>query len=460
MIQTIFITIPGLVALIECIRRGPEKAFLNVYMPVLMLLPQQYYWPISGQYHFADTAILPIAVFLLFQSKLKWQWSSIDLLVMAYVAMTVVAEGMHKGYKLGSQNLFLQELPSILLPYFAAKHVVRQPQFAVDVAKRVAVSLTIVGIVSVYEFRMGRDLFTPFFDAIFGGEHGTLFRGGFMRVQGPYGHTLTLGMMMVFGFRFARWLDWTGVWRERLFDFLPISKIRFCELWIAAGSFMTLSVSPLLAAACGAVVISVFRAHNRKRATVLLLLLITLVGPQAYRSFDAYISVEPAAVGASIEELQQDSAYRKMLIPIYVPIVEERATWGWGRSGFPIFSTVFGTMYSIDNAYLFIALTFGVYAMILLVALMVWPAIKLAIFSLPLRRNDPRALAAFSMIGIYVLNAVIDCTGSGGGILEVFLFIVTGWSAALLSATTQEFAEIEAVKSWPKTQLGFRKVMV
>ena len=446
MIQTLIIAIPGLIALIECLRRGPEKAFLNVYLPVLLLLPEYHYWPISGQFHYADTAILPIAAFLLFQSKPKMRWNSIDVLVLGYLAITVVAEGMNEGYKLGSQNLALQELPSMILPYFVAKHMFRQPQFAVDAAKRVAALLAFVAIVSVYEFRMGVDLFTPLLDPIFGAQHGTLFRAGFMRIQGPYGHALTLGMMMVFGYRFARWLDWSGVWHERLLHFVPISKIRFCEFWIAAGSLMALSVSPLLAAACAAVVISVFRAKNRKRALVSLILLSALVSPSAYRSFDAYVSVDPVALEASGGGLQEDSAYRRMLIPLYVPIVEERPTWGWGRSGFP----VFGNMYSIDNAFLFTALTFGVYAMVLLVLLTVWPVVRLTIFSLTLHPNDPTALAAFSMIGMFVINAVMDCTGSGGGILAVLLFIIAGWSAALLSEAPQEVAEA----------VLFRRVMV
>ena len=456
MIQTLIIAIPGVIALIECLRRGPEKAFLNVYLPVLLLLPQQYIWPISGQYSFAEAAILPISAFLLFQSKLRWRWDSIDFLVFAYLAVTVVAEGVNECYKLGAQNLALQELPSLLLPYLAAKHVLRQPQFAVDAAKRVVASLAIVAIVSVYEFRMGVDLFTPLFDTLFGLGHGSLFRAGFMRIQGPYGHALTLGTMMVMGFRVARWLDWSGVWSESL-GFLQISKIRFCEFWIAAGSLMALSVGPLLGAACGAVIVSVFRAKNRKRATVSLILLISLAGPPAYRAFNDYISVDPAMARASGDGLQEDSAYRRMLIPLYMPIVEMRPTWGWGRSGFPVLET----MYSIDNAYLFTALTFGVYATILLVLLMVWPVIKLTVFSLPLNPKDPRALAAFTMIGLYVLNAVMDCTGSGGGTPEVLLFIITGWSAGLLSSTAPEVATVdEAVTSWPRTQLGFRRVMV
>ena len=459
MIQTVVIAIPGLVALIECIRRGPESAFLDVYLPVLLLVPQHYVWPISGQFSSADTAILPIAAFLLFRPKREWQWSTIDLLVVAYTAITVVAEGMNKGYKLGSQNLALQELCSILLPYFVAKHMFWYPQFAVDVAKRIAVLLTIVAIVSVYEFRMGSDLFTRSFEGIFVGTFGVL-RGGFMRTAGPYGHALALGTMMGIGFRIARWLEWNGVWNDRIRS-LPISKIHFCELWMVAGAIMSVSVGPLLAAACGAMIVSVCRAQNRKRAIVLLILLIAVVSQTLYPAFKAYVSVDPAVAHASGDQLQEDSAYRNKLVPLYIPVIEERPTWGWGRNSFPVMDG----MGSIDNGYLFTALTFGVYAMALQVALYLAPPILLFIFSLPLSRRDPRALAAFSMIGIYTLNAVMDCTASGGGTPWRLFFTIAGWSAALLHAPAPaieeiNLEEINAVRSFARTQFGFRRVMV
>lgn len=455
MIQTIVIAIPGLVALIVCIRRGPEQALLDVYLPMLLLVPQQH-WSFSGQFSFTDTTILPIAAFLLFRSKRKWQWNTIDFLVIGYMAITVVAEGMNKGYKEGSQNLALQELGSILLPYLAARHMFRHPRFAVDFAKRIAVLLTIVSIISVYEFRMSSDLFTRLFEPIFPPTGNTVvFRAGFMRIQGPYGHAIALGWMMALGFRIVRWLEWNGAWSDRM-RFLPMSKIRFCELWIAAGSIMSLSVGPWLGAACGAIVVSVCRARNRGRAIVWLVFLIAFVGAPIYEKFSAYVSVDPSAAQASGDRLQEDSAYRNKLVPLYAPVVEERADWGWGRNGFPMLEG----MGSIDNDYLLVALTFGLYALCLRVALFVWPAIRLGIYSLPLSHTDPRALAAFSIIGIYVINLVVACTVSDAGAPLLFMFIVAGWSSALLNATTQKVARIDAVRFFPRTEFDFRRVMV
>jgi hypothetical protein len=460
MIQNILIGLPGLVALIVCIRRGPERALLDVYLPVLMLVPLEH-WSISGQFSFTDTTILPIAAFVFIRSNVKWRWNITDFLVIGYIAITVVAEGMNKGYKEGSQNLAVQESVSILLPYLTAKHMFQNPQFAVDFAKRIAALLAIVSILSVYEFRMGSDLFTNLFDRIFPHTGNTIvLRWGFMRTQGPYGHAIALGWMMAFGFRIARYLEWKGEWSDRI-RFLPISKIRFCELWIAAGSIMSLSLGPWIGAACGAVVVSVFRAHNRTRAVMVLVLLIAFVGAPIYGKFNAYVSVDPSVAQKSGDSIQVDAAYRSKLIPLYTPLVEERPNWGWGRNGIPQLEG----MPSIDNDYLLEALTFGLYALFLRVAIFVWPAIRLGIFSLPLSRTDSRALAAFCIIGICVINVVIARTVSSGGVTLLFMFIIAGWSSALLDATseiatTPDIARIDAGRSSARTQAGFRRVMV
>ena len=454
MIQTVLVAIPGILALIVCLRWGPERALLNVYLPVLLLLPE-YPWPISGQFSFTDLAILPIAAFLLYRSKLNWKWNSIDFVVIGYMVFTAIAEGMNKGYKEGTQNMLLQDLFRILLPYLVAKQMFRHPQFAVDAAKRIVVLLAIVAIVSVYEFRMGSDLFTSFLSRYFYSV-GVVFRGGFMRTAGPYGHAIALGIMMAFGFRIARWLEWTGEWRDRM-PFLPISKIRFCELGIVAGSIMSLSIGPWMGAACGAVAVAVLRAPNRKRAIISLVLVVGLIGVPSFTAFKRYISVDPAIARATGDRIQEDSAYRSLLLPLYIPVVEERATWGWGRNEFPVING----MGSIDNAYLLVALMWGVYALAIFVAMCIWPPIRLAIYSLPLRRDDPRAVAAFTLIGIFVLNTFENFEGSGGGIPWRFLFVLAGWSTALLSQTVPQVVEVKAAKTSPRTrQVGFRRVMV
>lgn len=56
--KTYIALLPGLIALIYTIFRSPEKAFLNIYLPVLLLLPQVFVAKIKG---LLDLLLLPLA---------------------------------------------------------------------------------------------------------------------------------------------------------------------------------------------------------------------------------------------------------------------------------------------------------------------------------------------------------------------------------------------------------------
>jgi|SRR5215469_6641714 len=453
MIQTILVAIPGLLALIVCIRYGPERALLDVYLPALMLLPILS-WPISGQLSFAGTAVLPIAAFLFSKKRSRWEWTSADFLVIGYLLIRAVAEGMNKGYGLG-QNLFIQDACAILLPYLVVKEMLQDRTFMVAFVKRIVALLVFVAIVSIYETRMGYDLFKRAFEGIWPPEGNTdNFRFHFKRIEGPYGHAILAGLMMAIGYRLARWLDWTGQWSERMWS-LPISKVRFCELWLVLGSIMTISVGPWVAAAGGTMVVGAFRARNRKRALTLLALATALLLLPVYSAVHDYVSVDPLAADAAGNYLQEDSAYRGKLLPLYLPLVEERQAWGWGRNGHPVLDG----MTSIDNAYLNIALTFGVYALGLFVLLLIWTPIRLIIFELKSRGDSPAASAAYSLLAIYATIAIACATVWLGGQTEIIFFLLVASSDSLVSKQSSDLTSTDSALETPD-QFAFRKVMI
>jgi hypothetical protein len=457
MIQTLIIALPGLVALIVCMSRGPEQALLDVYLPTLLLLPQNFTWPTSLRLPFADTTILPIGLFLLFRPQRERRWSSIDLLIIGYIAITAIAEGVNNGYKLGQQAA-VQEFLSVFLTYFAVKQSIGQQQFVTAFAKRIVMLITITAILSVYEFRMGSDLFLWPFEGIFPTQPGwnLVFRAGWMRTQGPYGHAIAAGTIMAMGYRIARWLDWSGEWADPM-GFLPISKIRFCELCIIAGSIMTISVGPWVGAVGGAMAVFVCRARNRKRALALLIFAILVVGLPGYSAFKAYVSLNQtwSANASDSERLQEDAAYRDKLLQVFIPVVEERPSWGWGRRKIPMTEG----MWSIDDGYLFIALTSGLYALGFFVALLVGTPIRLCVFGLRLPRGNPAALAAFSLMGIYLLTAICLSNVSLGATDWRVFFLIIGWSAGLLKSSGLEAAEAKALVPGPHAQFVFQRVM-
>jgi hypothetical protein len=452
MMQTVIVAIPAFLALFICVRRGPEQAMLDVYLPALLLLPELS-WPISGQLTFASTAILPIAAFLLMRPRQRWEWSSADFLVITLLSIRALAEGMDQGYKLG-QNQAIQDFTSIFLPYFAVKEMLGDREFASTFVKRIVALLAFVAIVSVYESRMGSNLFTRLFAGIFPSTGNTqVFRFGFKRVEGPYGHAILAGVMMAIGYRLARWLEWTGQWTER-FWILPISKVRFCELCILLGSILTISVGPWLGAVGGAVVIAAFRAVNRKRAMTLLILAFSVLFLPTYSAVHDFVSVDPMQAMNAGNAFQEDSAYRGKLVPLYLPVVEERPTWGWGRNGIPVLEG----MASIDNAYLQVALTFGVYALGLLLAILVWTPIRLIVFGAKFPHDSHEDLSAYTLLAIYILIAISSATVWLGLQTEIFFFLLTAWSDRLVLGQSSDVTSVDSAVEMP-LHFAFRRVM-
>ena len=260
---------------------------------------------------------------------------------------------------------------------------------------------------------------------------------------------------MAIGFRVARWLEWTGSWKNH-FRFLPISTIRLCELWIVAGSIMSLSVGPWLGTLCGVAIVSVCRARNRRLAIASLIVAVILVAGPINSRFEKFISADPQIKTGTIDQLQEDSAYRSQMIQLYIPLIEERPNWGWGINEVPALSGIT----SIDNDYILTAVVFGVYALLFKVALLVWPLVRLPIISFPLRPDDPRASAAFSLMGIYVLLLFVLGTVSFGSTDGLLFILISGWSAALLGTPGYKVREVEPTVLQPTTKLAFKRVMV
>jgi hypothetical protein len=451
MLQFIIVALPGLASLAVCIRRGPQYAFLNVYLPSLVLFPDFCRWSMWGEPSFAETAILPIAIFLLLRPHQKFHWSIIDLLVISFAAMTAIAEGMNAGFKLG-QNMLIGQLWSIVVPYYAMKQLIGgSAEFAVEFAKRLSVLLTFVAIISIYECRMSSDLFVRPFAGIFTPPGNTFVgRWGFKRVEGPYGHAIAFGTIMAIGYRMARWLEWSGKWPGRV-RFVRMSKVRFCEFWVLVGSMMAISVGPWLSAAVGALFVAVCRARNRKRALGLLMLAAIVLGPPAYSRGDAYVSTDSAQEG-----LQQDSAYRRLLLPTYIPLVQERPAWGWGRNGFPVING----MTSIDNGYLLTALTSGVYALGLIGAIMLWCPICLCAYGLGLPAEDPAALTSFTLMGIFLIFIVsMGTVAILAGQCGRLFFLIAGWSVARLKSEAVEIAGAAVVVPQLRAEFAFQRVV-
>lgn len=419
------VAIPAIVALAVSLRRGPEWAFLAVYLPVLLILPDYYRWVLPGlpDPTFNQAAILPIAAVAAARYGKQWRWSFCDLLVAGFAVMVGYSEFANAGYA-EAQNLMFDMLASLLLPYFCAKLLVEPFGLRVACARRIVLLLFALSVIGIYEFRFGKTPFRMALDGFFpdqGTGWVTTFRWGLARVAGPYGHAILAGAILIVGYRLQRWLEWSGAWSARG---------RLITLGLIAGIVMTLVRGPWIGGVAGAVLTGIGLARNRKAAAGAVLAIFLLVGVPAAVALYSWASVGRANAKTTSQET---AAYRKELIDKYVDIALARSTLGWGRNTWP---KVPG-MPSIDNYYLLLALMHGLVALGLLVAIFLWMMARLVRHGLSIPPGVlPRGGSlAFTFFGIYAAIAVTIATVYMGNQLVPLFALLTGWAEGFLVYT-------------------------
>jgi hypothetical protein len=450
--------VPGLIAAIVAMQRSPERAFLSVYLPVLLLVPEYYRWsvPLLPKMTPSHSAIVAIIVVALIRKKLKWHLSVTDVLVMALVAGISASEYTNTGYK-EAQNLTFDMLSWILFPYLAARIFIEPLGLRIVFAKRFSFLIFIVSVLSIYEFRFGRTPFRMPLDPFFGGQGSgwvTTFRYGFARIAGPYGHAIIAGVILLVGYRIQKWLEWSGQWEPhfRHFPRLRWSKARIITAGIFLGSVMTLCRGPWMGAMVAVMVLGVARSHNRKLAIRIALAGVILIGIPTAMAFLSYVSVGRAHA-TSVN--QETAAYRKELVDKYADIAMRKSVLGWGRNTWP---KVAG-MESIDNYYLQLTLMHGLLALGLFVAIIVTMMVRLGRFGARVSvRHKEEGSLAFTLLSIYVVIAFSIATVYMGNQLLPIFAVITGWAEGLLQSPLHQGAKSTAVAT-PFRQFQFQRVV-
>jgi hypothetical protein len=446
--------IPGAIALFVCVRRGVAAALIDVYLPVLLLIPDYFRWVLPGlpDPTFNEAAIIPIAVLFVLREARGWRFSFTDLLIVALALEMAYSEFINTNYS-DSQNLMFDCLANIVAPYMLAKGLVEPKGLRVRFAQKFCGLLALVAVISVYQFKMGTNPFQTLLSRFFPGQGGwvTTFRYGFARIAGPYGHAILAGVIFAVAYRMQRWLQWNECWRGHL-KWLPMDAGSFITYAIVAGSVMTLCRGPWIGAFCGMVASLIGRAIDRRRALTITLVLLVTIGTPAYLKFKAYVSVGRAGAKTVAQE---SAAYRKELLDKYIAIAEQHAAFGWGLTGWPKLPG----MPSIDNYYLLISLMHGVTALGLLLAIFIWLIVRLGRYGAARPWASPSGSLAFSLLGAYLAVMVSIATVYLGMQATQVLFLMTGWAEGLLLLNRSD-EESDSVDTPAASQaLRFKRVM-
>lgn len=446
----LIILLPLLISLIVLSRQSVEKAFLNVYLPVILCLPLYDHLKLPGLpfLTFADTAIFPIGIWLMATRWRRWRLTRMDLWILLFGVSSGTAMLLRNDTPTPGIFGFFSFITIAFFPYAIGKLLIEQSDLRVIMMKRVVFTLACIAIFSLYEFRMGVDPFHVFWARLIPDNLGYFeqFRWGFTRVSGPYPQSETTGMVYIMGVLFAYWLYKNDKWEPKL-RYLkhPYTKGKLLLIAVCIGMYINQARGPYLGFALAFLIVRTYRPKRLAKSVRNTVLIMLAVGIPGYIYTSRYTS---ANYNAATQD-QQNAIYRSQMIKNYLPIVAKGGLYGYGPS-FPVISA----QLSIDNAYLFFALTqgylgAGTFTLLLLESL-------LAIVQARRRLKQKQDVSFLFCIGGCIAGLAL-CLGTvflGEPIFEI-VFLFLGWSQSLQSTQNAEEKVIEEVAP---SKFGFRKV--
>ncbi len=476
------ILIPALACWAVLAMSSARKALLSVYLPALLLLPQYYVirLPHLPPIAFADAAILPLGVALVLEALRRWHWSWMDLWVLLFAFCAGLSEALSTelsngdwtqlftakfaaSERLGTQIangglMLVSGILTMVLPYMAGKLLIEQEaagqhEMRKKLIARVAVLLSVVAGLSVFDFLSGRSLWQRLARPLLGRYQDQVWapqmRWGFGRIAGPYGHAILAGMVFLMGLVYCLWLrnadrNWGA---RRLVDALPFTVRGLTLSAIVAGLLMTQSRGPWVGVGLAVVFAMLTRYLPVRRAVMVFAAFCAVFAAGALYIANRYTD---KAMRQASSEAQRNAIYRRQLLASYAPFVVQRKAFGWGITTTP----APGGQVSIDNEYLLLTVQEGFVGLGVFLAIVAGNAVKLVRMIAQPIANDERMLAFAHLAVLIGLTTTLATVFMGGQVVMLF-FLFTGWVQAMRPAV----ARVEEVNPL-EPQVGFRRVLV
>jgi len=438
--------------------RGPvRKALLDVYLPVVLLLPQYYIlrFPHLPPLTFADAAILPLGAALWVGQMRHWRLDWTDLWVALFAVSAGLSESVSSAWANGTwKNLLsvnnapvetiwangglvlFEAICTMVLPYMLGKLLVER--FSPEeqparkrVIRRFIVLLAVVAGISVFDFLTGKSIWQMVFRHFFQGQDpgwGTQMRWGFGRIAGPYAHAILAGMIFLMGLIYCLWLrTFAPHWGTRkVVNGLPLT-VRGLVLWaIVAGLAMTQSRGPWIGVGLALVLALLVRTFTLGKATLAFAVVLALFTVAAYYYGKRYTDVD---INQAKTEEQRNAVYRRQLLRSYMPIIRQRKLLGWGITTLP---TLNGQR-SVDNEYLLLAAEQGLTGLALFLAILLSSGVRLFRLAAGPLDGEDRALVFAHLTILMGLMTALTTVYLGEQAL-VLLFFIIGWIHAVRPA--------------------------
>jgi len=447
--------LPGLLSLYLVIRGRIETAFLSVYLPALLLLPEGYAlrFPHLPAISAAESALIPIGAVALYRLLRSGLPSLMDILVGLFIVSITASEVLRE--RVVNDGIFnaLIAFISIFLAYAAGRTLV-EPGLRLVTVRRFVILILLLGPLGLYEWRFGQSLFGVVGQRLFNLDSVRPFvqmRSGRGRMEVSFNDAELAGI--VFGMTAALnvWLVYLRKWRSaaNLGKWLTwLEKYHIPGLLLLLYVYLTQSRGPLLALGVGYLVLQIPKFKNKRAATFAVAILIVLAGVAAYGYFSHYTDISDP--GAVANEQQSSALYRRQMNELYKPIVEQGGFLGWGVLSRPVLPG----MFSIDNEFLLVHLAYGNSGYILFMLIAAESFRGLVVRSWKLETPEDQAFAIVLLAAMTMFWISITTVWMGEQLPQI-AFLLIGWSQSILPVSTGPAAATEIAAP---SRFAFRRV--
>jgi hypothetical protein len=454
--MSIFLLIPGIISLILVRRGRVETAFLSVYLPSLLLLPEDYgvKIPHLPGLSTAQFALIPIGVAALVRHLKSRSLRFMDLLVALFFICFAITEILLEPVMNDGIFRTLGEFVSVVLAYVAGRRLI-EPDLRLATVRRIVILFLLTAPICVHQW-MGRNLYGNIGSKVFrlpmvDYEEDT--RNGHGKAGGAFLSSEIVGIALGMTFALNAWLVFLNKKRKdvnlgKLFS--RLETYRLPELLLLLCLFLTQERAPQMALAAVLLILQIPKFKHTKLVTglVALVLIVAAVGAQQY--LRKYEDIPDWDYG-SVSEQARSVFYRFQMNKLYAPIADRGGWLGWGGSGVPAAE---GVGRSIDNEFLRVHLVQGLLGYILFL-LITAESVRTAIARMwSLEALEDRVFAASVLAALVCLWSTLYTVYMGQQLPE-FAFLLIGWGQSIAAGKTST-APIAGVEAYPK--FAFRRV--
>jgi hypothetical protein len=452
------ILVPGLICLLFVMYGYMDTALLSVYLPTVFLLPETFTirLPHLPELSISEICAIPLGVVALFRLVRKGSFVPMDFLVTSFLISLTISEVLYEKVTKDGILIAVISFISMFLPYAIGRTMI-EPGNRIVVVRRIVLLALLLGVPGFFEWRMGRNLYAPLGNVFGVAMSPTVqLRGGHGRFAASFMKAEMAGIAIAIAAALNAWLAF--LWRRRtwqspgeLFTFLE--KYHIAEILLVLYVYLTQSRGPEIALIAGYLILQMTRFKNMKVATAVLGVLLALGAAAAYQYFSELTNVADVS---NIHDEQGSALYRRNMIKLFQPIIEQGGWLGWGYKSFPHvgLGDLDNGVQSVDNQFLIVELGQGRLGFILIILIAV-ESVRIPLMrSWCLQSLEDRAFAV-SILAALVMLWVVLATVYMGAQLPQISFLLIGWGQSIVPGSTVPVASEELATNPP---FHFRRV--